>query len=395
MLIDEVRNVLFGIPNAPGTDLAARDIQRARDHGIGTYNQVRVAYSLPAVTSFSQITSNATVQNELRATYGTVDKIDPFIGMLAEDHVAGADVGPTVEAILVKQFAALRDGDRFFYLNESFTPAEASLIQQGSTLGQVIEDNTPITNLQTDVFRFTAQISGTVFNDLNGNGVQDAGEGPLSGRIVTLEDTSGNVIATTRTDSNGHYVFSESSGIPGTGQFQVLAANLPNGVTVTTPNPAPAALTKGDDVVTVIIGEVKHIRSGSTGAAATRSGGGGGAVQTTATSGGSHTRGAASVRGPSRAGNAGTNLAARSSSAAIQTASVSTSLSATSQQPTGTGQTSATGSTGSGLGTWDLGTPLVAPGASLAVLQSGDSLTGLTGSDWSNIQGMDALGPSL
>ena len=273
LLIDEVRNVLFGIPNVPGTDLAARDIQRARDHGIGTYNQVRVAYGLPAVTKFSQITSNVTVQQELLATYGTVDKIDPFIGMLAEDHVPGADVGPLAEAILVKQFAALRDGDRFFYLNESFTSAELNLLGQGSTLAQVLKNNTPITRLQTDVFRFTATISGTVFNDLDGNGVQEAGELPLSGRIVTLEDTSGNAIATTRTDSNGHYVFNESSGIPGTGQFQVLARNLPNGWKVTSPNPVLVALTKGDDVVTVNIGEVKHIRSGSSGSADPLTGG--------------------------------------------------------------------------------------------------------------------------
>src|SRR5262249_17442330 len=54
-LIDEVRNLLFGIPHGPGTDLAARDIQRTRDHGIGTYNQVRVAYGLGPVTSFTQI----------------------------------------------------------------------------------------------------------------------------------------------------------------------------------------------------------------------------------------------------------------------------------------------------------------------------------------------------
>jgi len=47
MAIDEVRSLLFGIPNAPGTDLIARDIQRARDDGIGTYNQVRVAFALP------------------------------------------------------------------------------------------------------------------------------------------------------------------------------------------------------------------------------------------------------------------------------------------------------------------------------------------------------------
>src|SRR6202023_2283030 len=74
LLIDEIRNVLFGIPNAPGTALAARDVQRARDHGIWTYNQVRVAYGLPAVKTFADITSNVLVQQELKATYGSFEK---------------------------------------------------------------------------------------------------------------------------------------------------------------------------------------------------------------------------------------------------------------------------------------------------------------------------------
>jgi hypothetical protein len=228
LLVDEVRNVLFGIPNVPGTDLAARDIQRARDHGIGTYNQVRRAYGLPAVTSFAQITSNVAVQNELKATYGTVDQIDPFEGMLAEDHVAGADVGPTVKAILGKQFAALRDGDRFFYLNESFTSAEKNLIQQDNTLAKVIESNTPVTNLQSNVFIFTASISGNVFLDPDGNGVRASADPPLTGFTVNLNDDQGNVVASTKTDINGNYSFTNQTGLPGSGNFTVSVV-LPPG----------------------------------------------------------------------------------------------------------------------------------------------------------------------
>ncbi len=228
LLVDEVRNVLFGIPNVPGTDLAARDVQRARDHGIGTYNQVRVAYGLPAVTSFSQITRNVQVQQQLQATYGSVNNIDPFEGMLAEDHVAGADAGPTIKAILAKQFAALRDGDRFFYLNEGFTTEEANLFQQGNTLAEVIEGNTNISNLQSNVFLFTASVSGTVFFDANGNSVRGASDSPLQGFTVNLNDDSGNVVASTTTDANGNYRFTNQSGIPGTGNFTVTVA-LPPG----------------------------------------------------------------------------------------------------------------------------------------------------------------------
>jgi hypothetical protein len=170
-------------------------------------------------------------------------------------------MGPLFTAILTKQFAALRDGDRFFYLNENFTRAEQSILQQGNTLTKVIEANTPLTNLQSDAMLFAASIRGTVFNDLNGDGVQERGEESLSGRVVELEDANGNVLATTRTDSNGRYAFSNLNGIT-TGQFQVLALP-PNGVSVTTPNPVTVTFTRGDQSFTVNLGEVKHVRSGS------------------------------------------------------------------------------------------------------------------------------------
>jgi len=250
LMIDEVRNTLFGIPHGPGTDLAARDIQRARDDGIGTFNQVRVAYGLSAVKSFADITSNVAVQNELRSTYGTVngrdnvDAIDPFEGMLAEDHLPGADVGPTIKAILVKQFTALRDGDRFFYLNESWNLQEIGLILQAPTLAKVIEANTAITNLQRNVFFFKEEISGVVFNDLNQNGVRDRGEPGLAGITVNLLDTGGNVIATTTTDSFGRYSFTDQTGIPGTGNF-IVSIVLPSGDIQTSKNPGTIALSRG------------------------------------------------------------------------------------------------------------------------------------------------------
>jgi peroxidase len=209
MAINDIRNLLFNevVPGVGfGQDLMALDVQRARDQGIGSYNQLREAYGLPAVTSFAQITSNVQVQQELQQAYGNVNNIDPFEGGLAEDHVKGSDVGPLFQAIMVNQFTRLRNGDRFFYLNENFTPAEKAILQQGSSLAKVIEGNTNVTNLQSNVFLFQTSISGRV----------TAGTGRLTlgvpGITVQLEDTDGNVLATTTTNRLGQYTFNQLSG---------------------------------------------------------------------------------------------------------------------------------------------------------------------------------------
>jgi hypothetical protein len=258
--IREVRNLLFGNGSQGGQDLIARDIQRARDDGIGTYNRVRVAYGLPAVTSFAQITSNVTVQNELQQAYGSVDNIDPFEGGLAEDHVPGSDVGPLFQKIMVDQFTRLRDGDRFFYLNEHFTQDELQILQQAPTLARVIEANTGVTNLQSDVFKFTASISGTVFAG-HGGGARRGSSG-LSGVTVQLQDSSGNVLATTLTDARGHYSFDQFSGLSGTGEYNVRLV-LSSGDTQTSANPSPILIRRGGLNVSGVNFVVQTARQGS------------------------------------------------------------------------------------------------------------------------------------
>src|SRR5262249_3007569 len=143
MAVNDVRNLLFanGGLTDNGQDLMARDVERARDHGIGTYNQLRQAYGLAPVTRFDQITRNFAVQQKLQQAYGNVANIDPFEGGLAEDHVGGSDLGPLFTRVLADQFNRLRAGDRFFYLNESFSLEETNILRQGDTLAEVIQAN--------------------------------------------------------------------------------------------------------------------------------------------------------------------------------------------------------------------------------------------------------------
>ena len=71
--------------------------------------------------------------------------------MFAEDHRAGASVGPLVQKILIDQFQHLRDGDRFWY--EWYLEGEELEEVRNTTLSDIIKRNTTITNLQDNVFR--------------------------------------------------------------------------------------------------------------------------------------------------------------------------------------------------------------------------------------------------
>ena len=203
---NSLRSVLFQVPK-PGipdpsvcgtpvinpdcfsgvADLGTIDVERGRDHGIPSYNALRKAYGLAPKLSFTSITGEptdrlpfgmsinnphildfvqlrdaqgnvlppdteeavvgirrSTLAARLKAIYGDVNRIDPFVGLISERHLPGAEVGELQNAIWKKQFEALRDGDRFFYANDPALPAiERELgISYRVTLAQVIRRNT-------------------------------------------------------------------------------------------------------------------------------------------------------------------------------------------------------------------------------------------------------------
>ena len=147
LVTDAVRNFLFGPPGSGGFDLASLNIQRCRDHGLARLNEARKAYGLKHHKKFSDITLNATVQLALEAAYdGGVKDVELWVGILAEDHVAGALVGETGQAILADQFIRLRNGDRFWYQNDPFFTNDDDLLEEvkDTTLVDIIRRNTDI-----------------------------------------------------------------------------------------------------------------------------------------------------------------------------------------------------------------------------------------------------------
>lgn len=150
-----LRNHLFSnVDGVQGLDLIALNIQRGRDHALPSYNELRRLFTSTVAQNFSDITSNVALQNQLQTAYGNVDKIEVWVGLMAEDHIPGGSVGTTLFAIWVSEFGRLRDGDRFFYANKDLFkskrlarfPRLSEILNGSDSMKKIILRNTNITN---------------------------------------------------------------------------------------------------------------------------------------------------------------------------------------------------------------------------------------------------------
>ncbi len=108
-----------------------------------------------------------------------------------------------------------------------------------------------------------------VWYDDNKNGIQDSTEKGVKDVLVTLTKPDGTVLATTKTDHSGHYLFSNLTD----GDYKVVFSNLPAGYKVTRSNRGsddskdsdgrnPLGKIAGADNLTLDLGLVKQSTSG-------------------------------------------------------------------------------------------------------------------------------------
>ena len=150
MLVDDVRNFLFGAPGADGFDLASLNLQRGRDHGVAGYNDVREGLGLPRIASFDDPIFQDGVGEKLKTIYKSPDDMDLWVAGLAEKSQGDSLVGSSFTTIVKDQFERLRSGDRFWYENQFSTNDVNSLNQL--KLSDIILRNSDIQNIQENVF---------------------------------------------------------------------------------------------------------------------------------------------------------------------------------------------------------------------------------------------------
>ena len=155
LIIDDVRNFLFGAPGSGGFDLASLNIQRGRDHGLGDINSTRIALGLSIYDDFIDLVGgDEELADAFESVFGVggINDVDLWIGGLAEAHVDGGLVGETFNAILADQFIRSRDGDRFFYEFDLDHLLTLDSDFQSTLLSDIILRNTEINSIQSNVF---------------------------------------------------------------------------------------------------------------------------------------------------------------------------------------------------------------------------------------------------
>jgi len=152
LIMDDVRNFLFGPPGAGGIDLLSINFARARERGLPDYNTIREGLFLDPHADFTSLTSDPALSAALESVYTDINDVDPWVGFMSEDHFANSIVGEGLDALLKMQFGFLRDGDRYYYENDpAFTADELTEIKN-TTLSDIILRNTEILTLQENVF---------------------------------------------------------------------------------------------------------------------------------------------------------------------------------------------------------------------------------------------------
>ncbi len=151
LIVDDVRNFLFGPPGAGGLDLASLNIQRGRDLGVPSYNDLREALGLTRAEDFSDITTDTALAAQLALIYGDIGSVDAWVGGLAEDPFAGGMMGETFSLVLIDQFERVRDGDPLFSQAGHMEERDVEALWD-TRLSDIIERNSDVGTMQDDAF---------------------------------------------------------------------------------------------------------------------------------------------------------------------------------------------------------------------------------------------------
>jgi len=263
-IVDAVRNDLVRI----SADLFAFNVARGWDVGIGTLNQVRAdllastdpyiaeaisyagdltpystwadfqsrnglsdvvlaqfkeAYPDLVLTTQEEIDAFVAANPDLVLTDGAngskivsgVDRMDLWVGGLAETKINGGMVGSTFWVVLHEQFDRLQEGDRHYYIDR-FENFDLYNFVEDLTMSDIVMRNTDLRGLDESIFT-TTPTDDADQGDGTGDGTGDgAGDGTGDGTGDGAGDGTGGDTGDGTGDGSANEEIAASSGLIGT-----------------------------------------------------------------------------------------------------------------------------------------------------------------------------------
>ncbi|KTG42150.1 hypothetical protein cypCar_00041004, partial [Cyprinus carpio] len=157
IIVEDLRDYMYGPLRFSRSDAVALTIQRGRDFGLPSYNQIRESLNMRPVNSWDEINpklKNTQLLRKLVELYeNDISRLELFVGGLLESQEGP---GPVFSTIILDQFERIRNADRFWFENIQnglFTEEEIQAIRN-TTFHDVLLDVTSAEegDIQKNVF---------------------------------------------------------------------------------------------------------------------------------------------------------------------------------------------------------------------------------------------------
>ncbi len=130
-------------PDRPSVE--ERTVALMRQARLRSYNDYREAFSLPRLRDFDELTTDAEVQQRLRALYATVDDVEWYVGIFAEDYPDYFMMGQLMTTMVAHDAftQALTNPllGRQVFNEKTFSPVGMRIIEETGTLREIVARN--------------------------------------------------------------------------------------------------------------------------------------------------------------------------------------------------------------------------------------------------------------
>lgn len=128
--------------------VVARGLAKGRTYELASYNDYREHFGFGRLTSFDQVTSDPALREQLKAVYESVDQIEYYVGIFAEDKDFGGIHGPFLATIGVGMTYSGIFASRLFDVDvlnaEVLTPCGLKMAQEINYISDMTERHTKL-----------------------------------------------------------------------------------------------------------------------------------------------------------------------------------------------------------------------------------------------------------